>query len=509
MGLCPNRELPELRAAPDPEVQPPAGLLWDLRHGTTVDRVVARFRLRQLGAELPPDVPDPERDRRTPEELARRHGVLRNRFARERERAARLEVAWRGIPERLGVLEELGLGRRVPSFSRYVGISCENDGAQRLTSGPPPEMRPPGAPSEWREGVAWALRELGMELGWDGGFIRAGRWLDCGRAGLELLRECVHQGDGALYAPMRCDLRTCPDCARKRAAAVSAQYGAVLEREVAHHHRRGGSSWTPKALPSGGPTGRAWRLVTLTRKNTHGYDPEELRGKVRETRRLFRVFWDSTWGSYRVERVRAAEAGVGAVWSVEVAGPKCVACEEHPSRCRCDDDPLHTRGGMVHVHVLVYGHYWPQEDLARLWEELTGDSWIVRIQNVQPRHRDVVRAREEGRTLTPAEVLEGAVKETLKYSTKSLGGVSGLRELAAVEYALEGTRRLGALGIFYNKVALTKEDPEFSPETKELGCPVCGAPIQAGRVWSSAWVARAIRRGDGAWHPDVAPQPPP
>jgi hypothetical protein len=103
------------------------------------------------------------------------------------------------------------------------------------------------------------------------------------------------------------------------------------------------------------------------------------------------------------------------------------------------------RGWHVHLHVLVEGGYVSQRRLARDWQELTGDSFIVDIREV--------------------EALYG-LKYTLKYLKKS-PTVAGHRD----EYneVLKGTRLVQAWGSWYGEVRASEEKEE-----PKLVCAVCG-----------------------------------
>ncbi len=340
-------------------------------------------------------------------------------------------------------------------FRSYIRITCDDDAPQRLS-----RFRL----DSYRRGVASAMRELGKKLAWSSGKSKAKRYELCGRAGIEIVRECIHQGDRKLYAPYACSLRTCPECARRRQAEVARKYAEVLHGEV-------------MALPSRLRKGKRFRLVTLTRVNPGGYDPERLRVQVRQQRRFTRELWYRSWGSYRQARQKASDVGVGAVFGIEVAPPSGEGS-----------------GGMVHTHMLVWGDYWAQEDLKRLWTEITGDgSYIVDIREVRIPWGD------------PIEGIAAGVREVLKYATKPLDGSSPehIAAVAAIEYAFDGTRRLDAYGIFYGKL---RHYAELLDEVEQLGlfCPTCGAPAHAGRIHGPAYMIEEFRHG-ATWHPQYDP----
>ncbi|GMV05857.1 MAG: hypothetical protein AMXMBFR53_21340 [Gemmatimonadota bacterium] len=211
------------------------------------------------------------------------------------------------------------------------------------------------------------------------------------------------------------------------------------------------------------------------------------------TRRLAKALWDETWGSYQRDGVRADDAGVGAIMGLEVS-PRAAPAS----------------GGMVHAHLLVYGHYWPQADLSERWRRLTGDSHVVDIRKVRISCRKMARLKAEGVRPTADDVLRAGVVEVLKYATKpNLDTTQDtFRAVAAVEYAFEGSRRLAAWGVFYGQVQETLEDPDYAPEVEGLTCPTCGAGAHAGAIVGPGLLKRAFD-GGGAWHPATHAQPPP
>lgn len=381
-------------------------------------------------------------------------------------------------------LQELRPGRSVPSPTPPSldtnQITCEDVTGQSLT-----------ALDDWRRGVAWALRDLGPALRWEQANPRAARWVNCGRASWSVVRECIHAGDAQYLYPYRCELRTCPECAKRLSRAIAASYSSVLMRTfrgLPAHVRRGeelATDWRPLNLPPGGPKGRRWRIVTLTRPNPGGWDPERLLHQVRDTRRMVTELWRETWGSYRAQRVKADDAMVGAVFGVEVSP-----------------------NGMVHAHVLVFGHYWPQPDLAARWERITGDSRVVDVRAVRISPRKVAALAAEGRKATFREYLVAGVLEVLKYAVKppELVGGEGFKALAAIEYAYAGTRRIGSLGIFFGRVAETMADPEYSPPIGGVCCPTCEAPAHLGELTGPGGTAARLRFG-AAWHPATHPPP--
>ncbi len=96
----------------------------------------------------------------------------------------------------------------------------------------------------------------------------------------------------------------------------------------------------------------------------------------------------------------------------------------------------------VHLHVTYWGKYVPQQWLSELWQQITGDSYVVHIKELRGSYRD-------------------AVRETCKYVTKlaetNAAGRSSDQEpcvaagfLVDVLEAYRGRRRIATYGLFYN-----------------------------------------------------------
>lgn len=134
-----------------------------------------------------------------------------------------------------------------------------------------------------------------------------------------LCNECGHKHP----VPTTCDRRTCPYCAQRRYKELVAGYAHLQERLE-----------DPKFL-------------TLTLRA--GDDPEALVDRIIEA-----------FGKLR--RRAIFEEQRGGFYAVECKPPT----EEHP-------------GWNVHLHALVDGPYIPQAELARVWKELTGDSYVVDV----------------------------------------------------------------------------------------------------------------------------------
>jgi hypothetical protein len=403
---------------------------------------------------------------------------------------------------------------RDPSFLRtYIGITCDPQGPQRLTA---------FDLSDWRRGVASALENLGKSTGWSSGLSKAARFRVCGRAGFPVVTECIHISDHKLFAPYHCDIRTCPECARKRQGYVAARYAEIIGGEI-------------NALPFALRRGKGPKLLTLTRKNVGGFNPRELRKLVQEQRQMTRDFWYATWGDYRRRKLKASEAGTGAVFGIEISpatlslpksmsataeaaldlaldghedarGPKSVQLEDvidadhTATRWRWNLDPS-KHGGMVHTHMVVYGEYRAHADLRDIWQKITGDgSFIVDIRALRSGFAD------------PLADIRSGVRECLKYASKPMEASTPehFGAIAAVEYAFDGCRRLGAFGVFYGKMAKYEAiaAEQTADEIKRCSCPTCGAPAHAtGEIYGPGMMKREFAAG-GIWIPKVEKPPP-
>lgn len=172
----------------------------------------------------------------------------------------------------------------------------------------------------------------------------------------------------------------------------------------------------PPRTTFGDRHGRSWKMLTLTTPALEDlearFDPGTLRSAVRRVRDAFPRFWRRTpWGcqvrdpASRKKRVRR---DTSAVTAIEVAP-----------------------GGMVHMHVLVYGEYVPRALLAEVWGGVLGldGPAVVDIRSVD--FHDPTRG----------------IREALKYATKGEGSRRDqARKAAAVEYALANTKRISVLG---------------------------------------------------------------
>ena len=187
----------------------------------------------------------------------------------------------------------------------------------------------------------------------------------------------------------RCGDRTCTECRQRDYYRLYNAYAPQIKQLGKH----------------------GLKLVTLTQKNR-----ESLEGAVEDVR--------AAWKKLR-RRSPYNEVWQGGLYAVEAVNKG--------------------RGWHVHLHVLVEGGYVAQRLLARDWQELTGDSWIVDIREV--------------------DAIYG-LKYTLKYLKKAPTVLGHAEEYNEV---LKGTRLVQAWGSWYGEVR-AKEDEE----APKLVCAVCG-----------------------------------
>lgn len=296
---------------------------------------------------------------------------------------------------------------------------------------------------------------------------RAARIRRCGEAAVTMIHEC----GAPHFFPERCAARTCPVCAPRAAAAIADR---LTERIRAHDLAMESEPWDgPGEAPRtaiGDLHGRAWMLLTLTtparEDEADRFHPDTLRQDVRLVRDAFPGFWRrTTWGGQVRDpesRNKRARRDTSAVTAIEVAP-----------------------GGMVHMHVLVYGEFVLQKLLAEEWARAIGldGPAVVDIRFVRG---DVA----------------GGIREALKYATKGEGSLrEQARKAAAVEIALANVKRVTILGALRRiKGRSEKTDSEDVQaddlhDTHEAACEACG---EIGGKWQrgpSASAAAVTRNG--------------
>ena len=308
---------------------------------------------------------------------------------------------------------------------------------------------------------------------------RADRIRRCGEAAVRMACD----GCGAPHVfPERCTARTCPTCARRGAAAIA---GRLNERIQVHDLVMESEPWDgPGESPRttyGDRHGRSWKLLTLTQPalpdEAARFHPATLRKAVRTVREAAPRFWRCTpWGRQvrdpgkRAKRVRR---DTSAVTATEIAS-----------------------GGMVHMHVLVYGEYVPQEILAEEWGKAIGlgRPAVVDIRSVR------------------AGDVAGGIREVLKYATKGDGtGRVQAERAAAVEYAMANTKRVTILGAL-RKIQGRSEETDAEDiqaddlhDHAEAACEACG--LIGGWRWGGRAPESAVA-ANGGWGLFRAPPDP-
>ena len=106
----------------------------------------------------------------------------------------------------------------------------------------------------------------------------------------------------------------------------------------------------------------------------------------------------------------------------------------------------------LHAHILFFGPYVDQRELARVWNEVSGHQvvWITEAHGGGSR----------------------ALLYMLKYVSKP--PTCDAKQVGLLEVAFHKTRRVHSLGVFY-RLAGSDADAEFSEWTC---CPHCGADIE-------------------------------
>lgn len=245
-----------------------------------------------------------------------------------------------------------------------------------------------------REAVASWLRGNGSEL-------FGAKLENCRKRGLVL--SCLNGHRWAVR--IRCDLRICPDCLKR------------LGRKVWDVRARDMNS-----LAEGRP-GWSWKLLTLTlRREGDSWTKEGMAESIRKIWKCGRALLKANYLSLQ---------GAGAVGVTEVG-----------------------RGGNVHIHLMVWGPYVPQERLSEQWLKLTGDSKIVDVRKVW-----------------------GSLRGALGYIGKYLSKVPGFGEayqFGIYLQALVGQRRIHTFGCL-----LRSPDSELSP-----GCVCRDCGLGLSRDWT-------------------------
>ncbi len=198
------------------------------------------------------------------------------------------------------------------------------------------------------------------------------------------------------------------------------------------------------------------------------FEPEALREAVRRVRKALMPWWRSTpWGRQARDagsRSKRVRRDTSLVYAIEIA----------PS-------------GMVHIHLLVYGEYVPQDELARSWGEALGLDGPAVV--------DI-------RAVDPDDPTHG-IREALKYATKAEGTrQEQAARAAAVEYAFYSVHRVGIAGALRKIQGRSREpdsedvQPDDLHDEFEAPCEACGA--LGSWEWERITSHRAVE-ANGGW----------
>lgn len=121
----------------------------------------------------------------------------------------------------------------------------------------------------------------------------------------------------------------------------------------------------------------------------------------------------------------------------------------------------------LHAHILLYSPFVPQSRLAEVWKDVSGHEVVY-----------ITKSRKHGGK---------ALLYMLKYVSKPPANDPNL--IGLLEVAFHGTRRVHALGVFYNFVG---EDSD-NIHSEWGNCPHCGAEIT--KLPGSARIEKAVIEG--------------
>jgi len=121
----------------------------------------------------------------------------------------------------------------------------------------------------------------------------------------------------------------------------------------------------------------------------------------------------------------------------------------------------------LHAHILLYGPYVEQTHLAEVWNQISGHTVVY-----------ITQARRSGGK---------ALIHLLKYVSKP--PAKDPKQIALLEVAFHGTRRVHALNLFYNFVGEDTDNTQSEWGT----CPHCGAELT--KLQGTMRIERAIVEG--------------
>lgn len=206
------------------------------------------------------------------------------------------------------------------------------------------------------------------------------------------------------------------------------------------------------------PRRKSWRIVTLTTRTLGNsieerYNPKELRKRTHLVRRAIGPFWRSTsWGT----RVNDISATTGRATKRARRDTVYICGMEVSPGGTLLPDGTYSLGGVVHVHIAVYGEYIADWYLAKLWKAACPIGGYIDVRSMKS---------------DDAGDFRKALREVLKYVTKNdhQGGDRASRA-AAIEYAFKHIRRIEMGGALRLVPAVTREEVVTRGQT----CTACG-----------------------------------
>jgi hypothetical protein len=262
------------------------------------------------------------------------------------------------------------------------------------------------ADEEWRGQVAQVLIDNDL-------LPKANRFLQC--CCYAYLYECKGPEKHNLFSPIYCDLRFCPRCAPRQFARLIKKYEPILTAVAAHKKR-----------------GFRLREITLTTRNTGSLTAAQIKKFNLDVKKTLKSLMEGV-------------DGYGAIW--------------------CDEVGFNNTN--LHAHLLLYGPYITQSQLAAVWKRVSGHEVVY-----------ISEARRSGGK---------ALIHMLKYVSKP--PANDPNQIGLLEVAFHGIRRVHALGLFYNFVG---EDTDHLHSEWET-CPHCGAELT--KLPGAARIERVIMDG--------------
>lgn len=286
------------------------------------------------------------------------------------------------------------------------------------------DHEPPDTRNGWRNDVSEELILAGMD-------DMSERWLSCSAkfvtkitpgpdaklpASAEKVSVCTgnHLHAVEVYS-QSCDLRICPDCARRHAARLAARFVPKFLELMHEHHS-------------------TYRFRHITFTTPYSLEDVDIRKKY-------------LTGFKQVENVMVAMMSDCPDWKSKQGFLVTAEFGE--------------QGMKLHYHVPHYGQYLDQAKLSRLWSaETAGDACVVDVRQLQHKNK----------------TLEESIHEVLKYVTKFYSKNKITGEIKYIPAALipvlakvlDKTRRVRAYGVFYKL-------PE--PDRSDHLCDQCQSPM--------------------------------